>query len=111
MTKRMGRVAMTLPMYNMARAMSECHRCLFWALGKPQKAEIWHVGGFGHDKANGQGGDDPPHVERGQGHVRVPQVPLLPHFRPIFPHFWPISPQLPAYFSPTSGLFLPHPLC
>ena len=44
---------------------------------KPQKAEIWHVGGVGHDKASGQGGGEPPHVERGQGHVHVPQVPLI----------------------------------
>ena len=46
---------------------------------KPQKAEIWHVGVVGHDKANGQGGGEPPHVERGQGHIHVPQVPLLSH--------------------------------
>ena len=48
-------------------------------MGKPQKAEIWHVEGVGNGKATGQGGGEPPHVERGQGHVHVPQVPLLSH--------------------------------
>ena len=43
------------------------------------KAEIWHAGGLGHEKDNGQGGGEVPHVKRGQGHVQVPQVALLSH--------------------------------
>ena len=41
------------------------------------KAETWHAGGRGQGEANGQGGDEPPHVECGQGQVQVPQVNLL----------------------------------
>ena len=69
---------------DMARAALESHRAIFWALGRGQKAEIWHEGGHGHKKAYGQAGGGqgrPGHVQghpgHGQGHPGEPQVHLL----------------------------------
>ena len=38
--------------------MSKNHICFFWAIEKPQKAGIWHIGGSGHGKACPDGPDD-----------------------------------------------------
>ena len=46
-------VARTGP--KVAGASLEYHRSIFWAMGKGWKAEIWHAGGHGHGKANGDG--------------------------------------------------------
>ena len=40
---------------NRARAGPKYHLSIFWAMGKSWKAEIWHAGGLGHGKANGDG--------------------------------------------------------
>ena len=32
----------------MARACLECHRSIFWGMGRGLRAEIWHAGGIGH---------------------------------------------------------------
>ena len=38
---------------DVARASLGYHRSIFWAMEKGWKAEIWHAGGLGHGKANG----------------------------------------------------------
>ena len=68
-----------LPMSNMGRVRLEYHRSLFWAIGRPQKAEIGYVSEVGHGKGNGQGGDDTCRARGGQGRLVVPQVPLQIH--------------------------------
>ena len=75
----MGMVGMTSAGPEGARATSKNHICLFWALEKPQKAEIWYVSEVGLGEGDGHGGDDPRRAGGGQGHVHVSQVPLLSH--------------------------------
>ena len=68
-------VEMTLARLEVARATSEHLRFLFWALVKPQNAEIWHEEGSGHDEANGQGGH---RLSHGQEHLHAKFQPSSP---------------------------------
>ena len=54
MGKAMVRVEMILARPGLARAGTEYHISLFWAMGRAQKAKVGHVGGLGHGKGNGQ---------------------------------------------------------
>ena len=67
---------------DVARGTSKYNRSIFWATVRDWKDKIWHAGGLDHWKDNGQGGGEVPHVESGQGHVQVPQVPLLSQGKP-----------------------------
>ena len=66
-----------LPMSNMGRVRLEYHRSLFWAIGRPQKAEIGFVSEVGQGEGYGHGVDDPRQAGGGQGHVQLPHLPLL----------------------------------
>ena len=79
----MFKVNLNLPMLDVARSRLEYHRSLFWAIGRPQKAGIGHVGVVGHEKAIDQVGHGhgcpcgQHHHRHDQGRSRVPQVHLL----------------------------------
>ena len=60
-------------------ASLECHRSIFWGMGKGLKATIWNVGDLGHQEASDQANGGQYRHIHGQGLPGVPQVHLLGH--------------------------------